>query len=169
MPWNLGPSVAVRNGCDYWRTWFLEECEESQRFGLTEKHLGLITKFGEDIVPYKVGTLVYFEDAPYFKAEKKHHRIVGPYEVFAPENLPPGVFRVFPKEGPLLVWKEPHPEAGPWLDRASVSRTIDGTKVRFSQTASRFGHFPYRFAIRQTKGWKVEYVAHEERGCWLCR
>src|SRR3546814_738099 len=169
MPWNLGPSVNVHKGRDYWRTWFFEECERAQLFGLTDRHLSLVTKHGEGVVPYRAGTLVHIEDAPYFKASKTHHRVAGPYEVFSRSTAPEATIREFPKEGPILVWLDLHPARGPWLDKSSVTRTIDGLKVRFSQQASRFHFFPYRFAIRHAKGWKVEHIPHTERDCWLCR
>lgn len=169
MPWNLGPSVNVHGCCDYWRTWFFDECEEAQRFGLTERHLPLITKYGDGVTPYAQGTTLFLEDAPYFKASCTHHRVAGPYEVFAPMDLDDSAVRIYPKEGPMLVWQEPTPQAGPWLDKSYVSKTIDGLRVKFSQQASRFGFFPYRFAIRRAKKWRIEHIAHASRDCWLCR
>ena len=168
MPWNLGPSVTHRNGRDYWRTWFIEECDESQLFGATESHLPLITHYGSGVVPYAVGTELYLEDAPYFRASKRHHRVCGPYRVFSPDPLPPGAVRVFPEDGPVVVFKEPHPEQGPWLDRSSVRRQIEGLDVRFQQIAKRFAFFPFRFAIRHAPNFKVQLPPHQEP-CWLCR
>jgi hypothetical protein len=46
MAWGYGPSVVHRDGRDYWRTWFLDECEREGLFGLTVGHLPLIRKKG---------------------------------------------------------------------------------------------------------------------------
>lgn len=167
MPWDLGPSVVHRDACDYWRTWFFEECESSQLFGVTEKHLPLITRYGKGVIPYRKGTRVFLEDAPCFRGSKTHHRVCGPYEVFSPPTLPPGAERVFPKEGPIIVYKAIQPERGPWLDRSSVKRKIDGIEVRFQQIARRFAFFPFRFAIRRAPNYRSRHIAHA-KDCWLC-
>ena len=44
--------------------------------------------------------------------------------------LPEGAERTFPKVGEVIVYKEAHPESGPWLDR-SVKRRIDDIDVRY--------------------------------------
>ena len=168
MPWNLGPSVIHHVGFDYWRTWFFEECDQAELFGVTESHVGLVTLSGVGVVPYRAGTRLFLEDAPYFKATKARHRIVGPYEVFSPAQMPTDASRVFPKDGPVIVFKEAHPEQGPWLDRSSVSRTIEGQRVKFSQTAKRFAFFPFRFCIRRSREWRSKMVEHIEN-CWLCK
>ena len=169
MPWNLGPSVNQFDNMDCWRTWFFEECEEHQLFGLTEKHLPLITKYGHGVVPYKVGTNVLLEDAPLFHESKTQHRVCGPYEVYPFSVLPDGAEPIFPKkgEGEVLIYKEVYPENGPWINR-SVHRKIEGRNCRFQQMASKFSYFPYRFGIRHTKLWKVKLVKHGD-GCPLCK
>ncbi len=91
MPFGTGPYVNHSGGYDYWRTWFIEECDASQLFGVTKKHLGLITLDGVGLPSYRVGTRLSLEDAPYFRGSKTHHRICGPYEVFALQQLPEGV------------------------------------------------------------------------------
>jgi hypothetical protein len=59
MAWGSGPSVVNREGRDYWRTWFIDECERSGMFGLTVGHLPLVRLKGVGVVPYHVGTLLY--------------------------------------------------------------------------------------------------------------
>ncbi len=168
MPWDLGPSVVHWSGCDYWRTWFIEECESSQLFGVTEKHLPLITRYGKGVVPYRKGTRVFLEDAPYFRGTKTHHRVCGPHEVFPLATIPAGAARVFPKDGPIIVYKQAHPQSGPWLDTSSVKRRIDGIDVRFQQIAGRFGFFPLRFGIRRASNYSSRHVQHVE-SCRLCK
>ena len=167
MPWNLGPSVNTLDGMDCWRTWFFEECEEAKIFGMTKRHLPLITKYGYGVVPYTVSTKVLLEDAPYFNATKTHHRVCGPYEVYAFSELPDDAKPIFPKEGPILVYEDAHPDRGPWLD-GSKKRKIDGIEVRFRQMASKFKFFPFRFGILRAKGWKTRLVRHVE-DCRLCK
>ena len=67
MAWGYGPSVVhdEERHSDVWRTWFLDECESSRLFGLTSGHLRLVTKAGEGIEPYRPGTTIYLEDAPW--------------------------------------------------------------------------------------------------------
>lgn len=167
MPWGLGPSVSMFEGKDCWRTWFFLECEEHMLFGVTEKHLPLITKPCVEFEPYKSGTKLLLEDAPYYHEVKGYHRVCGPYEVFALSSMPDEALRTFPKIGEIIVYKEANPEKGPWLNR-SVKRRIDGMDVRYRQMASKFEFFPYRFAIRRSRDWKARHVKHL-RGCPLCK
>jgi len=167
MPWTLGPSVNQFEGKDCWRIWFFLECEEHQLFGATEKHLPLITKPCHGFVPYKPGPKVLLEDAPYYHQAKDFHRVCGPYEVFVLPLLPEGAERTFPKVGEVIVYKEAHPESGPWLDR-SVKRRIDDIDVRYRQMAGKFDYYPYRFAIRHARDWKTRHVKHV-RDCLLCK
>ena len=89
MAWGYGPSVVHRSACDYWRTWFLEECESAQLFGLTKGHLPLVAKAGIGVVPYHPGTRVFLEDAPWFPhSGRRMHRVCGPYEVRVIDRLP---------------------------------------------------------------------------------
>lgn len=167
MAWTLGPSVNLFEGKDCWRTWFLMECEESQLFGATERHLPLITKPCDGFVPYKSGTKVFLEDAPYYHRMKDYHRVCGPYEVFGLSSMPEGAERIFPKVGEAIVYKEAHPEKGPWIDR-SVKRRIDGIDIQYKQMAEKFGFFPYRFSIRRVRDWKARHVKHLQ-DCPLCK
>jgi len=167
MPWTLGPSVNLFEGKDCWRTWFLPECEEWQLFGATEKHLPLIAEPCDGFVPYRSGTKVLLEDAPYYQSVKDYHRVCGPYEVFALSRLPEGAEQTFPKMGEVIVYEEAHPEKGPWIDR-SVKRRIDGVDVRYRQMAAKFGFFPFRFAIRRATEWKARHVKHL-KDCSLCK
>jgi hypothetical protein len=167
MPWTHDPSVNQFEGKDCWRTWFLLECEEHRLFGATQKHLALITRYGHGIEPYRAGTKLFLEDAPYFHQAQDYHRVCGPYEVFSISQLPDDSERYFPKEGDVIVYKEAHPERGPWLDRA-LNRRIEGIDVRHRQMASKFGYFPYRFSIKRAKDWKVRRFKHVH-GCVLCK
>lgn len=77
--------VTQFRGRDCWRTWFIDECEQSCLFGINQKHLGLLRIAGHGVVPYRVGTCVYLEDAPVFRAsQKQFHRVCGPYVVQMP-------------------------------------------------------------------------------------
>lgn len=167
MTWPYEASVVHRNGHDYWRTWFIEECESAQLFGLTEKHLALVTVTGVGCPAYEAGTEIFLEDAPYFRASKTHHRVCGPYEV-VPIILPEEATPIYKdsKEN-LIVYKEANPKNGPWKDLSSVTRSIDGLKIHFPQIASQFNYYPYRFGIKRSKRFKIELVRHKEH-CWLC-
>ena len=98
MPSDPGPSVNTLNGLDCWRTWFFKECEASELFGVTRKELPLITKYGYGVVPYRERTKVLLEDAPFFETEKFHHRVCGPYEVYAFSKLPKGAEIIFARK-----------------------------------------------------------------------
>jgi hypothetical protein len=164
MPWPYEASVVHRQGCDYWRTCFLEECEKSQLFGITEKHLDLIRLSGPDCPAYRVGTRLFLEDAPYFRASKIDHRVCGPYEVYS-APLPDGASPIYKDSGGnVIVYKDAHPELGPWFDRSSVNRVTDGIRLHFPQIAGEFGFYPYRFGIRRSSRFTVELVRHET-GC----
>jgi hypothetical protein len=158
--------VVHRAGHDYWRTWFLEECEASGLFGINEKHLPLLTHSGPGITPYRPGTRVFLDDAPYIREVRTHHRVCGPYEVI-PAVLPADAEPIYEVDGAVIVYREAHPERGPWLDRSSVRREADGVNFRFRQIAREFNFFPFRFAIRRAKGFKPNHVVHQSE-CWLC-
>lgn len=167
MPFGLGPSVVFFNGCCYWRTWFFEECEKTELFGATQGHLGIMTSTANGNQPYREGTLLYVEDAPYFNKTKTHHRICGPYRVYSKEILPPGAQPIHTVDGKVIIYREATPQTGPWLDRARVTRTIDNIKVTFRQIAEQFDYFPYRFCIKRTRDYRVRLIEHS-RGCWVC-
>jgi hypothetical protein len=169
MPFGSGPSVVHQNGCDYWRTWFLEECESSGLFGLTHRHLGLVTLSAPGIESYRIGTKLYLEDAPFFRGSRTHHRVCGPYEVYSLENLLPDAEPAHIINDKVIVFKQNHPERGPWLNDNSVTRTIDGIRIRFRKIADDYNYFPYRFAIRRSNNFKIRLAPHEETDCWLCR
>jgi len=167
MPFGAGPSVAHRGGCDYWRTWFIEECEESHLFGVTQKHLGLIKLSGVGLPAYNIDTRIFLEDAPYFRGSKTSHRICGPYEVYSLDKLPSGAEPIYIVDEKVIVFKAAHPEKGPWLNRSRV-RYIEGIRVKFRQIADQYDYFPYRFAIRRTSKYSIRLLEHEGPDCWLC-
>lgn len=146
MAWSYEASVVTRCGCDYWRTWFLEECESNGLFGLTARHLPLVITDGYGFRSYAKGTEIYLEDAPYFKKTKTHHRVCGPY-VVVPSMLPPHGEVTHQKDGEIIIYKEKWPAKGPWMDRSYVRRVVDGEDIKFKQIASEFSFFPYRFSI----------------------
>jgi hypothetical protein len=168
MPFGLGPSVIYWNGCCYWRTWFIEECEREELFGATQGHLGILTLSTGGNQPYQEGTLLYIEDAPYFKKTGTHHRICGPYSVYSKDNLPPGAEPIHTVNGKVIIYRDPMPQKGPWLDRQRLTRIIDGIKVSYPQIASRFEYFPYRFGIRKAKKYSTRHIQHTP-DCWLCK
>jgi hypothetical protein len=167
MPWPYEASVIHHAGRDYWRTWFLEECESAGLFGINEKHLPLLTASGPGFSAYHVGTEIFLEDAPYFKATQSDHRVCGPYNVVAAQ-LTPGAKPVYTVGDKVIVYKELHPELGPWLDRSRVTRLIDGITVSFPHIAGEFGYYPYRFAIKRSSKFRTALVLHDESDCWLC-
>ena len=167
MPWPHEPSVIHHEGHDYWRTWFLEECETARIFGVTEKHVRLLTA-SPDLGGYLVGTEIFLEDAPFYhQATRTYHRVCGPYQVLA-TDLPPHAIPVHEVDGEVIVYEEPHPERGPWLDRSRVKRRAEGITMTFRQVAREFEYYPYRFRIRRSSKYKTTLVRHKE-GCWLCR
>jgi hypothetical protein len=118
MPYPKEATVKIYNGIDCWRTWFLEECEKANLFGVTEKYLPLINT--DNFKPYRIGTLIYLEDAPFFK-KTKIHRICGPYQVV--ESNPQGRHKATRKENAkIIIYKDLHPSTGPWFDKRSVTR-----------------------------------------------
>ena len=127
MPWEHRPSVnrfgGVNEGPDCWRTWFIEECESNKLFGLTTGHLSLVTRASATIRPYHVGTPLFLEDAPYFHKNRRLHRVCGPYIVQATDTLLGGATPVHVYDDKIIVYHDPHPESGPWLDR-SVLRNM---------------------------------------------
>ncbi len=169
MPFGAGPSVNQYRGCDCWRTWFIEECESAQLFGVTKRHLGLITLEGVGIESYRVGTRVYLEDAPFFRGSRTHHRVCGPYEVFSLPALPDGGKSIHIIKDKIIVFEVAHPARGPWLNRKNVIRNIEDIKVKFNQIANRFDYFPYRFAIRRASKFHIQRIAHTEKACTFCQ
>jgi hypothetical protein len=169
MPWSRDPSVIHRQGHDYWRTWFLDECEQARLFGLNQKHLGLVRLPGKSIVPYQAGTRLYLEDAPWFPhTGELTHRVCGPYEVEPTSPLPQGAVPVHRAGDAIIVYKEAHPERGPWRDGSRLRR-VDGQALRYRQLASEYNFFPFRFRIVPASDWRAEQVPHPASGhCWLC-
>lgn len=165
MPWSDEVSVVHHEHHDYWRTWFIDECETNELFGIGEKHRPLI-EASPSLGGYVVGTEIFLEDAPYFKHTRTRHRVCGPYRV-APAKLPEGAVCSYRSGGEIILYKESRPECGPWLDSSYVRRTIDGVKIVFKQIASQFGFYPYRFRIVRSPLYRIRFVRHEQ-DCWLC-
>jgi len=165
MTWSYEASVVTRGGKDYWRTWFIEECDQHGMFGLTEKHLPLVITDGPGFQSYREGTEIYLEDAPYFKKSKTHHRVCGPYSVI-PSMLPLQAEETYKFNGKIIIFKEKVPSSGPWLDRP-VRRIAEGVVMKYKQLSSEFNFFPYRFSIKKTAKYQVQHVRHESE-CWLC-
>jgi hypothetical protein len=165
MPFPYEASVIHHNGHDYWRTWFFEECEKAGLFGITEKHLPLlkapISKGG-----YQIGTEIFLEDAPYFKASGTHHLICGPYQVVE-AKLPDGAKSIHQTNGKTIIYQEKNPQNGPWVNRSKVVRTIMQKKISFPQLASEFNFFPFRFGIEKSPKYQVQLIEHQETECWL--
>lgn len=151
---------------DCWRTWFLPECEQLKLFGVTEKYLCMIS--GEHpACRYKIGTLIYLEDAPYFHKIGNHHRIRGPYKVVA--SHPSEKHKVIVKHnGAIIVYQDLNPSIGPWRDGYSVKRVIEGAEVTYRQIASEFNYFPFRFSIEPATNFTTDYVEHSHHKCDLC-
>jgi hypothetical protein len=154
VPYPQSHSVVHFGGHDYWRTWFIEECEREQLFGLTERHLLSVEK------QYTVGTKVFLEDAPFYHHSESKHRICGPYDVFEADPLPPDSTAVYSDKGRTLVYLHHHPERGPWLDQSTVHRRVEGVRLTFRKIASEFGYFPYRFRIRRSRTFKIQLFPH---------
>ncbi len=154
--------VIRRNGCDYWRTWFIEECERSNLFGNEGDHPWFSG--------YSVGTRIYLIDEPYYRATR-NHRICGPYEIIAMNDRLPNDAKVIHKKGnDIIVFKEAHPEKGPWEHRRH-ERIIATKNYPFDQKAKDYNYFPYRFGIRRALDFKkpCEIVRHQNNvNCWLC-
>lgn len=169
MPWSRDPSVVHRRGHDYWRTWFIDECEQAKLFGVTGKHVDLLSLSGKGVVPYRPGTHLFLEDAPWFPhTGQRFHRVCGPYEVEAVLVRPAGAIPVHRVNGAVIVYKDPRADSGPWHD-GSRRRRVGGETLRFRQIASEYDYFPYRFRIVPTAGCGAEEVLHPVSGhCWLC-
>lgn len=167
MPFPSEATVIHHNGHDYWRTWFFEECEKEGLFGITEKHLPLLTAHISQ-GGYRIGTEILLEDAPYFKASKTHHLVCGPYRIIE-STVPDGGTPVHQIDERIIVYKEKFPEKGQWFNRSRLTRTIKGQKVSFPQLASEFNFYPYRFSIQRAQNYQQKLVEHNERECWLCK
>lgn len=126
------------NGNDCWQTWFIEECVKFNLFGVTESLKSKIMK-------YNIGSTIYLADAPYFKKTNKN-RICGPFvieESYCDDSCIP-----IKNEGNrIVIYEDLNPRRGPWIDRMSIRRNVDGISLLFNQTASRYDYYPYRFRI----------------------
>ena len=167
MHWRNEASVIVHNGKDYWRTWFLEECEATGLFGINERYIPLVAKD----VPgtqkaYSVGREIYLEDAPYFNKTKTYHRICGPYLIKA-SRIGSGDKAILRKKKEIIIYKAKVPSNGLWFDKSYVRRNIDGIDVKFRQLAKAFGYFPFRFSIEKSPDYRVRHIKHEP-DCWVC-
>lgn len=161
MSQESGPSVYQFNNRDCWRTWFLEECEAVGLYGVTIGHLKYLKG-----VPYQSGTIIYLEDAPYFHEHKIHHRVCGPYKVVATTQLPTEGKSIHVHNNQVIVYEEPMPKLGPWLNHTKV-RVIEGVPTRIKQMASNYEYFPLRFGIKRSEHYKIRLITHEVN-CTLC-
>jgi hypothetical protein len=171
MPLYLARSIFLRHGSHCFRTWFIDECDKNGMFGVTRGNLQLITKENPSSGSflYKVGTKIYLEDAPYFKhiSRRSTHRIVGPYAVIG-SDFPGTSFKPFHLDGEnVVVYEDPNPKLGPWLNKTNVQRQIDGVSVTINQMAGRFGYFPFRFRFVRCSDWSVVFVQCG-KNCELC-
>ena len=149
--------------CDHdcWRTWFFEECEASGLFGINEKHCGLIRLSGKGVVPYQVGTEVYLEDAPVFPAsEERFHRVCGPYEVVPATPLPDEAVVAYEYKGVPILYREAHPERGPWGNGTKRRSGVCGLNLKHRQIAREFNFFPFRFRIKRSPRWQELVISH---------
>ena len=149
MPYPKTPSIYSYRGRDCWRTWFIEECEESGLFGVASGNLKRITSrsFGE-------GTEFYFEDVPYSRfVDPSQRRICGPYVVVpSAEALDREVER---RDGDkVIVFRSLSPASGPWLN-GTKKRVIDGKSISHPQMAGNFDFFPYRFSFVKGSNFSV--------------
>lgn len=155
MPNGADRAIYEYQGFDCWRTWFIEECEQSKLFGVTVGYLGRVEC-------YRVGTRIFLEDAPWYSlGGQTHHRICGPYEVVAidkdlPQDAQP---KYRDEDNKIIVFKAAHPEDGPWRDGIRP-RNINNNDVNVIQTASRFSYYPYRFAIRHAHDFEDKCIEH---------
>lgn len=148
-------------GKDCWRTWFFDECEGSGLFGINEKHLGLIRLRGVNVHPYHVGTQVYLDDEPVFRASgRKLHRVCGPYEVVSAEPLPEGGMIEHEVQGIPILYREARPELGPWGNGTRVRRAVAGFDLKYRQKAGDYNYYPFRFRIRRSPRWAELLVPH---------
>lgn len=156
-----GSAVHQYKGKDCWHTWFVEECEASGLLGLRKRDLRHVKH-----APYKEGTLIYLEDAPFFNKMRVHHRICGPYRVVSTPSLPRRGKVIHEIGKIIIVYEEPFPKEGPWLNRKK-ERVIEGSLISFSQKASDFEYYPLRFKIEKGNRFVVKLVTHEIN-CKLC-
>ncbi len=156
-----GPVVRQYKGKDCWRTSFIEECEASGLLGVRKGDLKNVKN-----TPYKEGTLIYLEDAPFFNKVHIHHRICGPYRVVSTSSLPRRGKVIHEVDKKIIVYEEPLPKEGPWLNRKR-ERVIEGSLISFPQKASDFNYYPLRLKIEKGNSFVVKLVTHEVN-CKLC-
>lgn len=165
---DYGPSVIRHENHDYWRTWFLDECDDMCLLGITAELVPRMVTPGPGVSSYHVGTELFLEDAPWFlHSERRTHRICGPYVVKGADAVPEDTEVVHEVDGQIVVYRDPHPERGPWHNRSKVERLVDGEVVVFRQIAGQFDHFPYRVRIVRSPRWRVDLIWHSP-SCWLC-
>jgi hypothetical protein len=143
---------------DCWRTWFFEECEANGLFGINEIHIKIITN---SISPYLVGTELYLEDAPVLRGSLgRFHRICGPYEVISATPVPTGAMIVYTESGKPILYREAHPELGPWGNGTKQRPNICGINLTYRQMARNFNYYPYRFRIKRSRRWEELLILH---------
>ncbi len=159
--------VTLFRGRDCWRTWFFEECEASGLFGVNEKYCAFVrgAKGGD---PYKIRTVVYLEDAPVFPAaDRRFHRVCGPYEVVSVPSLPDDAVVVHEYKGVSILYLEAHPERGPWGNGTKHRVGVCGLNLKHRQTAREFNFYPFCFCIKRSPRWQELVVTHST-SCMLC-
>jgi hypothetical protein len=96
--------MKIYNGIDCWPTWFIDECNQHNLFGVTSPHL-------RHVEQYTIGTLIYLEDEPYFR-ETNNHRLCGPYNIVRSFPEGPHEIRISENDNivPEFCTKSPYPE-----------------------------------------------------------
>jgi hypothetical protein len=176
--------VTQWQGHDCWRTWFLLECDTAQLFGVTQKHLPLITLSGHNydpnrLEPYRSGTLIYIEDAPWFDHSERfgyttrRHRVLGPYVVKPAVQLPVDATPIHKDGKDIIVYEDHSPEVGPWRNghrhRHPVGDIEGDIDLSFQQIAEEYDFFPFRFRIVRHATWDDERPMHLVDDCQFCR
>ena len=156
MPLNNNISTAY-----FWRTWFLEECEENMLFGVPKWPIRQLSNDAEGFKVFSSGTEFYLEDAPYNYRIKSHHRLCGPY-IVVPSVLPKDGNIVIENDGKVIMFLEAHPSRGPWLDHSKVKKRIEKVEIIFPQKASKYGFYPYRFSFNRSPQFAIKLISHDE-------
>src|SRR5438552_2764060 len=102
--------VVQHRSRDCWRTWYMDECENAKLFGVAEKHSTRLKK-----LEYRQGIEIFLEDAPFSRQVGSHHRVCGPYSLLVP-TVPAGAINEITETGVCIIYREKHPERGPWFD-----------------------------------------------------
>ncbi|MBZ0156020.1 MAG: hypothetical protein K8I29_07360 [Alphaproteobacteria bacterium] len=159
--------VSRVEGIDHWRTWFWDDCDTHGMFGITLKHMRRIQGCLEGIPPYDFGTMIYLEDAPYFRfSGQSVHVIHGPY-IVVPSDLPPKSFVAHKTENGIILWCKRKAHEGPWSD-GMKTREFHGIPYNIPQCASYYEFFPFRFRIERDISFTTRWMPHHKE-CRYCR